>query len=250
MLTFAAVPRVHAADVEVAAPSAKAAPLRWFHAGHGLPNESEVLFYALLVVQRAQTASDAKQWAQELLVHYERINASNTWPPADVAGLHWQGSRAPPLLKLLYDAYNAMWVENDLTKIAKAMLCFQGPGRFVKGDLRASHLRTYKDANVQGPPQGPKKRTKARYLSAAVVEVARLVQRETSTLRQLLKMETPIEEVVTVSMELELVSQRACHCPAGIAVRNAVVAHGLEREARKDLRCAPQGDVESERYQS
>ena len=36
-------------------------------AGNNLPTDTEVLFFALKIVQRAETAAEAKVWAQEVL---------------------------------------------------------------------------------------------------------------------------------------------------------------------------------------
>ena len=36
-------------------------------AGNNLPTDTEVLFFALQIVQRAETAAEAKVWAQEVL---------------------------------------------------------------------------------------------------------------------------------------------------------------------------------------
>ncbi|KAL1511951.1 hypothetical protein AB1Y20_005231 [Prymnesium parvum] len=205
-----AILRTDATHVETEIQSSKMAPaVKWYDTKPGVPNESEVLFFSLLVAKRASTAVEAEEWAKNILKLDEPIRSSPIWPPPGVPELQWKGSRAPSHLKLLHDAYGSSWTKEDLEQIVKAMLAFKGPGRFEAGRLQFHHLRSYKDANLRGPPQGTKGKAPPRFCCASVLDVAALVKRECRQLRQLLKLDIPVDEVPTIAMDLENMMKEA-----------------------------------------
>jgi len=63
-------------------------------AGNQLPTDTEVLFFALQIVQRAETAAEAKVWAQEVLRFSGGSTEADVWPPPGAA--EWQGKGPKP----------------------------------------------------------------------------------------------------------------------------------------------------------
>ena len=63
-------------------------------AGNNLPTDTEVLFFALQIVQRAETAAEAKVWAQEVLRFSGGSTEADVWPPPGAA--EWKGKSSKP----------------------------------------------------------------------------------------------------------------------------------------------------------
>ena len=63
-------------------------------AGNNPPTDTEVLFFALQIVQRAETAAEAKVWAQEVLRFSGGSTEADVWPPPGAA--EWQGKGSKP----------------------------------------------------------------------------------------------------------------------------------------------------------
>ena len=81
-----------------------------------MPNATEVLFMAFLMVHHAITKADLMQWAVEILLEEPRAAelGSRWFPSAGVAG--WKGGRGvtAPLWKPVQAAYKAEWSEDLL----------------------------------------------------------------------------------------------------------------------------------------
>ena len=83
----------------------KAESVFWFDRAPGLPNDTEMLFFALLVLKNAETATAAKEWAAAVL-HFAPGRADpEVWPPPDAPEWVGKGSRAAPLYQRMDDAY-------------------------------------------------------------------------------------------------------------------------------------------------
>ena len=58
----------------------------WWSTAAGLPNDTEVLFLALLRVQDAASAAEAAEWAAAVL-RFKAAGSGESWPPA---GAEWK----------------------------------------------------------------------------------------------------------------------------------------------------------------
>ena len=76
-------------------------------AGNNPPTDTEVLFFALQIVQRAETAAEAKVWAQEVLRFSGGSTEADVWPPPGAAEWQGKGSKPAPLYERMDNAYNA-----------------------------------------------------------------------------------------------------------------------------------------------
>ena len=83
-------------------------------AGNNLPTDTEVLFFALQIVQRAETAAEAKVWAQEVLRFSGGSTEADVWPPPGAAEWQGKGSKPAPLYARMDKAYKSMWGFSEL----------------------------------------------------------------------------------------------------------------------------------------
>ena len=78
-------------------------------AGNDLPTDTEVLFFALQIVQRTETAAEAKVWAQEVLRFSGGSTEADVWPPPGAAEWQGKGSKPAPLYARMDKAYKSVW---------------------------------------------------------------------------------------------------------------------------------------------
>ena len=90
-------------------------------AGNDLPTDTEVLFFALQIVQRAETAAEAKVWAQEVLRFSGGSTEADVWPPPGAA--EWKGKSSKPasLYARMEKAYKSVWGFWELESICLAI---------------------------------------------------------------------------------------------------------------------------------
>ena len=163
------------------------------------------------------------------------------------------GSKPGAGFSRLYAAlYERSWPSGALDHVGVAMQAWRGAGRH--NGLQHSHLLRY----VQGPskfplsptPAGGKRDGPPRWRSAPVLlAVARLIVRHGAELRQLLKLDLPIEDVPTMEMELAMKTERVQELEAeniGLqAVRNLAVDRA--RQSAKRAKCAAAAETEVKR---
>ena len=89
--------------------------------GNNLPTDTEVLFFALQIVQRAETAAEAKVWAQEVLRFSGGSTEADVWPPPGAAEWKGKSSKPAPLYARMEKAYKSVWGFWELESICLAM---------------------------------------------------------------------------------------------------------------------------------
>ena len=115
----------------------------------GEPNDREVLFESLLLLQGAQRARELGKlqlWAKDVLRDEARAEElQQEWKPLDVAV--WEPLRA---------AYAQQWLADDLDAIGAAMQLWRGKGQ--RDGLTHVELRHHKSAQLKGTPSAAQKR--------------------------------------------------------------------------------------------
>ena len=191
----------------------KAPSQPWFERKAGLPNDAEMLFYALLILTSGRTVGAVKDWAKKVLLEERRMSElGESWSPNSPDWAATAANATPPIYELMGYAYaGTQWSEARLESIGVAMQAWREAGR-VDG-LDAGKLKAHWPADVRGPPTNKKRPNggpKRWQTPAAVIGTARLIKGYVDTMRMLLKLDVPLNEVPTVEMELEeLKSQKA-----------------------------------------
>ena len=100
-------------------------------AGNNPPTDTEVLFFALQIVQRAETAAEAKVWAQEVLRFSGGSTEADVWPPPGAAEWQGKGSQPAPLYARMEKAYKSVWGFWELESICLAIRAWRGAGNVM-----------------------------------------------------------------------------------------------------------------------
>ena len=169
-----------------------------------------MLFFALLLCVSGIRAADLDTWAKEMLPlesEFRRLGAAFQLPDAP----EWRmaGSKPGAMLAPMAAAYNGTWTEDGLERIGSAMQACRGAGR-ING-LDVSRLKRHKAAKLTGDRAPSSKREgPPRWRTPQVlIGAARLVRGSSGvTLRKLLKLDTPLEEVPTIEMKLKEAEER------------------------------------------
>ena len=98
-------------------------------AGNDLPTDTEVLFFALQIVQRTETAAEAKVWAQEVLRFSGGSTEADVWPPPGAAEWQGKGSKPAPLYARMDKAHKSVWGFSELESICLAIRAWRGAGQ-------------------------------------------------------------------------------------------------------------------------
>ena len=224
---------------------ARAESINWFTVGAGMPNATEVLFMAFLMVHHASTKADLMQWAVEILLEEPRAAelGSRWFPSAGVAG--WKGGRGvtPPLWKPVQAAYKAVWSEDLLDQIGVAMQAWKGEAR-CEG-LRAGNLKRHR-VQAKGVKLNPKdKEAPPRWRTGAICQVAALVKQQYAALKAALLVDaadasasTHAQQLAGVQEQLkakesELVTERSRLQEVQKEARSAREAHRLAAKRLK-----------------
>jgi hypothetical protein len=137
----------------------------WWSTAAGLPNDTEVLFLALLRVQDAASAAEAAEWAAAVL-RFKAAGSGESWPPA---GAEWKsvGGRPAPLCKPMHRSLAELPASAArLEPVRTAMKAWRGAG--ARGDLELQHLTKYIRKEPPGPkPPGGKSKAPPRWRSAS-----------------------------------------------------------------------------------
>ena len=102
---------MHAGDDVIGSKEAKenrAESISWFKSGEADPNPTEILFFALLLVQTADKASDLHKWACDVAAqHDDAVRLQSQWRPPtgeDGWGMHGRESRLWLRMRHAYQA--------------------------------------------------------------------------------------------------------------------------------------------------
>jgi len=192
--------RACAAGCGKAARESESQKVSWYETAPGLPNDTEVLFLALLWVQDAASAAEAAEWAAAVL-RFKAAGSGESWPPA---GAEWKsvGGRPSPLCKPMHRVLAELPAsEARLQPIRTAMKAWRGAGE--RGDLQLHHLQNYIRNLPLGPAASTKTKPVPRWRSAGILKVAALIKEHGPELRKLLRLDVPAEEVLSAVEELE-----------------------------------------------
>ena len=176
----------------------------WFVVGLGMPNTTEILFMALLLVDNATNKADLAKWASEVLLEERRASelGSGWLPPAGVVG--WKGARGvlAPLWRPMQAAYQAEWGERLLATLGQAIQAFEGPGQ-CQG-LCAVHLKRH-PRQAYGLKLNPKdKDPPPRWRTGAICQVAALVKQQYAALKAALERGADPTPVILPTQEEQL----------------------------------------------
>ena len=182
----------------------KSKPLVWFEHAAGPPNDTEIMFFTLLVLMSGKTVAQLVEWTSTVLVEEKRfleLGAAYTLPSEWKAA----GNVVPAIFEPMHHACaGGGWATTALDQIGKAMQAWRGKGHF--NGLRASHLREHLNhksgVKALGPPKKPKDGPPRWKTGSALIRVAALIKRNRVMLRSLLKIDKPLEEVMTMEVEL------------------------------------------------
>ena len=136
--------------------------------GNNLPTYTEVLFFALQIVQRAETAAEAKVWAQEVLRFSGGSTEADVWPPPGAA--EWKGKSSKPasLYARMEKAYKSVWGFWELESICLAIRALRGAGQC--DDLEPHHLYSHKVKTHLGDCNGHLRNIIIKAMVAAATE--------------------------------------------------------------------------------
>ena len=119
---------------ELTARQSRNEQLVWMSAGNNLPTDTEVLFFALQIVQRAETAAEAKVWAQEVLRFQRRQHRGRRLAAARRGRVARQGTEAGAALRAngegVQERLGVLGARVDLTTegLRRARARFRQPG--------------------------------------------------------------------------------------------------------------------------
>ena len=210
--------RACAAGCGKAARESESQKVSWYETDPGLPNDTEVLFLALLRVQDAASAAEAAEWAAAVL-RSAAAGSGESWPPA---GAEWKpvGGRPSPLCKPMHRVLAELPAsEARLEPIRTAMKAWRRAGE--RGDLQLHHLQNYIRNLPLGPAVSTKTKPVQRWRSAGILKVAALIKEHGPELRKLLRLDVPAEEVLSAVEELELRTEERAELSEQLAERDA-----------------------------
>jgi hypothetical protein len=185
----------------------------WFNRPPGLPNDTEVLFLALLVAACGKV-SDVTAWAALLAPEAPRFTEQGSaWEPSDSTLWKGPGSQVAVALKPLLAIYSGLSIGKELlATVAKALQGWEHGGG-ARDDLGVVQLRNYLDNPPEDfKPRGWKKKGgPPRWQGGMAAQVAELVKRHGPALRKALKLDVPLEELPTLvgqAREIEALQEK------------------------------------------
>lgn len=193
----------------------------WFDRKPGIANDTEVLFFALLILSSGERADTLDDWADTVLRPNEASYLSEgaaAWKiPAEWKGLRNQKA---PIMNIVLEAYDASRDADELNRIGAALQAWRGKGQC--SGLEQHHLRQHFSwaRELRG-----KKRAGVlmERLQRSLVAVAALVKsrRSGSQLRTLLKLHesahqapSPVEELADAKRKAEKLEEQLEECRA------------------------------------
>lgn len=125
----------------------------WFDWTPGPANDTEMLFYALLVLHAGEPIATLEDWAKRVLSEQPRyLELGDDWRPPMTTEWTTKGKLIASNFKPMYDAYNKTWPNAELEQIG---VVIQGQrvcdGRC--GELMPDHLRQQLNRKKGAPPR-------------------------------------------------------------------------------------------------
>jgi hypothetical protein len=165
--------------------------VHWFDTAHEDANDSEMLFFALLLISCAASVASLEEWARKVLREKPAAESARAAWKAPTEGWGKVG-KLSKLFAPLDDAYmNTSWTDYELDTIGAAMRLWDGAGRHDK--LTHTQLRTHlslgRDLKLRAARRDKKMGGPLRWRSWTIVNVAELVLRHGVALRKALKLD-------------------------------------------------------------
>ena len=179
----------------------RAASVLWFERQGKLPNDQEVLFFACLVAQQAESVSELLEWCSLVLNRYE-AEWKEQQDQEGGGGAGWQVPAEwkrldSAVMRIINDAYNGKWTADMLSHICTAIKGWRGVKEGQHDELTPGRLKEHR--NWAREPKNAKVGVAKARLHAAVIPVARLLKsKDGARLRALLKVD---EKTVPTAME-------------------------------------------------
>ena len=181
-------------------PQARASPLRWYDRAPGLLSDAEVLLVALVVVEHAENASKAREWATLASSQLQSfLKAREAWKRPDDDD--WSASGA--VFGLIHTAVTEITAKPAvLQAIAATLRSWDGPGRVEQ--INAQHVANYfkrmPGSSWAGPP-GPRAEKQRsggpRWRCGSVTEVGTAILQHGARMRKFLKLDIELESIPT-----------------------------------------------------
>ena len=150
---------------------------KWFAPGKVEPNDTEILFFALLICASDISAGDLHKWACSVSsLEEEARRLRHEW--------HAEQWVFEPM-RIAYT--NTIWSHERLDEIGIAIEQWPGPGQ--RDSLRWSPLLNHLRAKAKAVPRTPKHTAPPRWRSCSIVEVAALIKAHGPALRLALRLD-------------------------------------------------------------
>ena len=209
--------------------------LHWFES-FAEPNETEVLFYAILAI-RILGAEELGMWASKVLLERSVAEEKQArWQPLPHWGMYGHTSK---VFKPLDVAFRSIWTREQLAAMALTIQQWDGPGACAR--IRGEHLRTYIQRRPQAPKSG-KSTASLRWRSWTVIWVADLIQRCGDSLRRSLEaaeaeihVETNAKTVAKAAAKNEAKVKLAERAKAQVEVQVLQKREARQRRARQNI---------------
>ena len=202
---------------------ARKASTNWFDHKPGKANDTEMLFFALLVIAAAPRVDELDAWADNVLSQSHSTAVPTEWVISKKVNV-------PPIYRRVEAAYKACKPNALLDKIGAILQVAPDAGGKVEG-LRAPQLKhhfTSKQKDAQKRWKTP----------AALKVIATLVKRRGVALRRLIHDDTPLEEWQTPREEIEQLQQQKATAESQLREKTLTLALVTDkhRQAAKRLR--------------
>ena len=133
---------------------ARATAISWFERKSGPANDTEIIFYALLLCQSANSVAELDQWVQKVLSQAQRVEELGTkWTPPKEPDWQGSGGQLAPIFKYMQDAYRFGGQPNAFYDNVGAAIQSCAVEGSVDG-LGCSQLRDHIKTDPQGPRDG------------------------------------------------------------------------------------------------
>lgn len=154
------------------------------------PTDTEILFYALIIVSSAVSVKELDKWAQTVvkveLRRAEELTAA--WQPLNDAN---------GVIALIKAAFSGEWRATEMDKVGVAIQAWDGDGQVdgITGKDLVSYIGKHPLGSIKNKKRGKSSAPK-RWLSWSLVYVADLIRRHRSDLQRVLKLDVALEDAI------------------------------------------------------
>ena len=162
----------------------------FFAPGIAEPNESEMLFFSLLLIMHATSVRSLDEWAKKVVAESSAAEAAGVRWRLDASRWPLQGRAYSTLFKPMDEAVDSIRELSSLETIAATMRSWDGTGGY-DGALNGINLRSYVNRKYRAPSGNPKKNNDGppRWRSWRIVHVASTILKHGVALRKALRLD-------------------------------------------------------------